>query len=91
MTGIGAGGALGLGESAGLMDGPHRPTDQTDGGVNSSPRYGLERGERPKAAEGAGDMAKLPGKGKTNEPTGRLKSLGNTKLDLEPRHGCMLM
>lgn len=74
VTGMGAGGALGLGESAGLMDGPHRPTDQADGGA-SSPRNGF-RGERPKAAEGPGDMAKVPGQGKTSEAT----SMGNSNL-----------
>lgn len=58
------GGALGLGESLGLMEGPHNPTDHRDGGVNSSPRNRFVRGERPQeAVEGAGDIARVPGTG----------------------------
>lgn len=57
----GTGGALGLGESLGLMEGPHNPTDHRDGGVNSSPRNRFARGERPGAVEGAGDIARVPG------------------------------
>ncbi len=84
MTGLGAGGARGLGESLGLIDGPHSPTAQRDGWVNSSPRDRDGREGRPMAVEGPGDIAKVPGKGRRNKPAACVD------LNLGIRLGCRL-